>query len=280
MDGEPLNKRLLLGVTGACTLLTLVFIVIGFPYDRLGDRFVTTLERATGAHMEYTDFGPVFTWAGPALEWQGIVYRDKSGNQLDLDRARMRPGWSLYWFAGDPTAHVDLTGPAGRIVGIAIGGGEPGFEGRLEQIRLAQIPSEWLGPELRITGELSGDIDVRYRAGGLEGILLLEGREGNLAGDALSMDIPVDQFSARLSLGGDHRATIETLHLEGPLLRADVTGSVGASPTLSEAPLDLVAEIYADVELVRALELLGLDMLRPGTSTLGIGGTAGAPQVR
>ena len=280
MDDDRLGKRLLAGAVAGCVLLTLVFVAVGFPYDRLADRIVATLERSTGAQLEYADFRRVLTWAGPVLEWQGVVYRDENGKQLDFDHARLRAGWSPSWLVGNPAVHVDLMGPAGRVVGLAIGGDEPGFDGRLEQITLEQLPSEWLDQEIRVAGVIDGEVDVRVRAEGLEGSLRLEGRQGSVSGGLLGMMIPFDQLSAHLSLGGDHGAEIETLRLEGPLLRADVTGTVGTAPTLKQASLDLVAEIDADAGIVQYLQRSGIVLAGPGASTLSIGGTAGAPQVR
>jgi len=280
LSDERLDRRWVAGIAAGCALLTLVFIALGFPYDRLGEKIIATLERSTGAHLEYGEFRQAFTWTGPALEWKGVVYRDETGNQLDFDRALLRAGWSSSWLVGDPAVYVDLKGPAGRVVGVATGGDEPGFAGRLENITLAQLPSEWLEHEVRVTGVIDGEVDVRARAEGPEGTLRLEGREGNLSGGPLGSGVPFDLLTAQISLGGDHRARIEALHLEGVLLRADVTGTVGTASTLTEAPLDLEIELDADPEVLKYMHRSGIQVVRPGESTLSIGGTAGAPEVR
>lgn len=263
-----------------CVLLTLVFIAHGFPYGALATRGVAALERSTGGHLEYANFRSVFGWAGPTLQWQDVVYRDPAGNQFAFDRVNVRAGWSLDWFAGTPVLHVELTGPDGRIAGLARGGAEPSFDGTLDQVDLEAIPSGWLGPQILVTGRVDGEVDVRVGPLRPAGTVRVQGRDGSLGGGPLNIGIPFDELVAHVSLGGEHHAQVETFHLKGPLLEADVTGTVGDAPTVHEAPLDLVAEINADAAMLHALEELGFGSLSAGASTLTITGTASSPKVR
>lgn len=267
-------------IAAACALLTLLFIAHGFPYDALGVRTVAALEQSTGGHLEYANFRSVFTWAGPVLQWQDVTYRDADGNQLEFERARIRAGWSFAWLAGTPVLHVELTGPGGRIAGLVRNGAEPGFRGTLEQLDMAAIPSDWLGPQVHVTGRVDGEVDVRLGEVRPVGTLRLQGHDGSLGGGPLNIGIPFDQLIAHIALGGDHHARVETFRMEGPLLVADVTGTVGAAATLWDAPLELAAEIDADAAMLHALEELGFGSVKPGVSTLEIRGTAGSPQVR
>jgi hypothetical protein len=60
-----------LGISLVCVLLTLFFLFLSFPYDRLGERLAAELNRDDGTQLSFQELGPYISLAGPGFELTG-----------------------------------------------------------------------------------------------------------------------------------------------------------------------------------------------------------------
>ena len=87
---------LALGIPLAGTLLTGLFIFLGFPYDLLADRLAAQVERALGVRIEIQEVGPKLHLAGPGLEARGVRATWSGGRQLRLDEYRLQASDTVF----------------------------------------------------------------------------------------------------------------------------------------------------------------------------------------
>jgi type II secretion system protein N len=268
------------GTAVAGALLTLLFLLWGFPYERLAARLTARLGAATGAQIAFADLGPYLSFAGPGFEAREVEIVTPQGTRFELERLRLRPAWSLAWLRLAPALHVDALGP-GRLSGVVTLGDAPAFAGELQQVDLARIPFSLLHPGTSVTGTLDAVVDLARSAPALAGTLELTVTEGSLGvPDRLPLGLAFDELRGSLRLGGDQLVRIDSLQLAGALLSGSATGSVGAASSLEAAPLDLDVELQAAPALRPTLEGAGLRFDREGRARLRVEGTAGAPQLR
>ena len=270
-----------LGTTLACILLTLLFLFMGFPYDRLGERLAAELSRGNGTQLSFQELGPYVSLAGPGFEATGARIATADGIRLQLDRARLRPAWSLAWLRLTPAIHLDLEGPPGRIIGVVTLGQAPGFAGRLEAIDLAQLPKNLVAPGAVLDGTLDAVVDLQAGSPGPQGNISLNAHEGSLGvPDLLPMAIPFDELSASLRLGDGAFLEVESLETQSALFSAQVSGTVATAVSFANAPLNLQVKLQTDPAFRTTLQGLGIRVSRDGNATLRIRGTPTAPVIR
>ncbi len=280
--GTPGSSRIgVLGTSLACVLLTLFFLFLGFPYDRLGERLAAELGRSNGTQLSFQELGPYVSLAGPGFEATGARIATADGMRLQLDRARLRPAWSLAWLRLVPAIHLDLDGPPGHIIGVVTLGQEPGFAGQLEAIDLAQLPKNWVPSGTVLAGTLDAVVDLQAGSAGPQGSISLNAREGSLgAPDLLPMAIPFDELSADLRLGDGAFLEVESLETQSALLSAQVSGTIATASSFADAPLNLQVKLQTDPAFRKTLQGLGIRASRDGKATLRIRGTPTAPIIR
>ncbi len=151
--------RRALAISVAAVALTSVFLVAGFPYDRLAPRAAAAIESATGARVAIgrLDVG-VTSWA-PQLRARDVDVAWPSGKSASFQSFRVRPAWSMAWLRGTPALVIEARSPLGRVNGILIGGTEPSFDGELQQVSLAMLPLQ----EIAAGTQLDGRADATTR---------------------------------------------------------------------------------------------------------------------
>jgi type II secretion system protein N len=280
--GMPRSHSIgVLGIALACVLLTLFFLLLGFPYDRLGERLAAELSRGSGTQLSFQELGPFVSLAGPGFEATGVRITTADGIRLQFDRARLRPAWSLAWLRLTPAMHLDLEDPPGRIIGVATFGEAPSFAGRLEALDLARLPKNLVASGVGLAGTLDAVFDLRAGSPGPQGSISLNAREGSLGvPDLLPMAVPFDELSASLRLGDGAFLEVESFESRSSLLSAQVSGTIDTAPSFAEAPLKLQVKLQADPALHNTLKQRGIRVSRKGKATLRIRGTPRAPVVR
>jgi len=270
-----------LGTSLACVLLTLFFLFLGFPYDRLGQRLAAELSRSNGTQLSFQELGPYVSLAGLGFEATGAHIETADGIRLQLDRARLRPAWSLAWLRLRPAIHVDLEGPPGHVVGVVTLGGAPGFAGRLEAIDLAQLPKSLVGSGVAMAGTVDAVVDLHTGSSGPQGNISLSAQEGSLGiPDLLPIAVPFDELSASLRLGDGAFLELDSFETQSPLFSAQASGTIADAPSLASAPLNLQVKIQTDPAFASTLQGLGLRLSRDGKANLHIRGTPTAPVFR
>jgi len=273
------NRTTVLAVGAGCFVLTLIFLLAGFPYDRLESRGVMAIERVVGGRMSFAESEQVFGLSGPAFEWRDVRITGATARPLDLDRLRARLAWSSSWLRGVPAFHIELEGPNGSAVGVVSLGSRPSLDGRLEQFDLAVLPDDWTVSGIDLLGLADAEIEV---TGGDQwlGEVALSVTNGSLSGGRFRSGVPFHELSGKLQLAGDNRTEITSLHVTGPLLTADITGSIGPAANPGEAPLDLAVELDADPRATGLLRSFGIRLRTKGIQHLKVSGTVDAPKVR
>ncbi len=247
----------------AAIALTLAFMVLRFPYDRLGLLVAQRVEKATGARIT---LGPVslalVRWA-PGIAAQNVSIAQPDGTRLDLDRLALRPALALAWLSGDPRF-----------------GGTPGFSGTLTNVDLEQLPQQRIGAPLRVKGHADVDLDVVIRETGPEGDLEFEARDGLLTHPNLPLPMPFSKLNGTVDLGGSSWAEIRKLELGSPLASGHATGSIGRSPAFATAPLKLEIELTVSGPVQGSLRSQGVAIGNDGQVHVNVSGTPARPVVR
>ncbi|MCG8589929.1 MAG: type II secretion system protein GspN [Proteobacteria bacterium] len=253
------------GIPLAAVLLTGLFILIGFPYDLLGARAAHALRDQTGVDLRFDALHPTLQWAGPAFEAEGVDAVLPDGTRVSLERALLRPAWSLAWFRGDPAIHTEVESPFGSIDGVVYGGDRRGFAGELSEVALDRLPLDNFLEGFELAGLLEAEVDVLMDAQGLRGTVVFELADGRLQPPGLPLALPVDALRGDVRLGGEVTARVDSLELLGPMLSGTLQGVVGRGPRVHLWPLDLEAELKSVNPTIRAtLAQMGFDLPRNG----------------
>jgi type II secretion system protein N len=271
---------LLLGVPLAGVFLVSLFIYLGFPYGKLGDRISAEAWRSRGVRIDFQSFGPRPSVAGPGIEAVDVRATLPGGETYRIERAVLRPAWSLAWFRGSPALYVDIESAFGKAEGTLILGDGGGWSGDLEQVEIGKLPLSQLAPVGTIGGVLDASVDILLGEQGPRGQVTFEARDGSIGLANFPMEIPFETLKGELLFGGEAYMAVKRLDLEGPLVSAGVTGNVLQAASLSEAPLRLEAEVKTASSLRSTLRKAGLRVDRNGKTKIRITGTIAQPNVR
>jgi len=271
---------LLVGVPLAGVFLVSLFIYLGFPYDKLGDRIKAEMQHASAVRIDFQEVGPSLHLAGPGIEATGVRATLRDGETVRLERAMLRPAWSLAWLRGAPAVYAEIEGEAGNATGTLILGEAGGWSGDLEHVDASKLPLSQLAHLGTLDGVLDASVDILLGERGPEGSVTFETRDGSIGLADFPMLIPFETLSGELIFGDDAYVEVKRLDLDGPLLSADVTGKVLQAASFSEAPLRLEVEIEAMPTISAAIRSAGVRVDRNGKVKTRITGTVAQPKVR
>ena len=260
-------------------LLFLLFLHLGFPYDRLAGLVAAQLGRATQSQIEIAELTPRLSLGGPGLEATGLTAVTRSGARIQFERAFLRPAWSLAWLRGNPAIYVDLAGTLGEAQGVATLR-RPGFRGELHGIELAHVPVGAALPGGSLRGVADVELDLALGEAGPEGSSDFQVANGALGLPGLALQIPFTSLVGELRLGGDNLAELANLELEGPLVSARASGTLGHAARVEAAELKLELDLTAQPGLRGPLQAAGIALAADGTAKLQVTGTPGRPQIR
>ena len=267
-------------VLAACALLTGLLVLRSFPYDLLARRVAQELEAATGTQLSFDALEPQLTIAGPGFEATAVRVQTPSGTLVQIDRAALRPAWSLAWLRLTPALHADIESVPGNATGVFVLGSRPGFSGRIETVDLARLPLGGVWPGLELTGTLDADVDLTLGEAGPDGSLTLHAVEGSLRTAALPIPLPFETLDGELVFGDGQMLQVNRLETVGPLFSGEMTGSIGAADSASLAPLDLQLSYRVEPGMRSTLEDFGFPTKRDGTGSIRIRGTPADPIIQ
>jgi type II secretion system protein N len=279
-EGEALPVLLrFIAIPFAGLILFLLFLHLGFPYDRLAGVVAGQVGRVTQSQIEIAELAPRLSLGGPGLEATGVTAVTRSGARIQFEHAFLRPAWSLAWLKGNPAVYVDLEGTLGAAKGIATLR-VPGFRGELHGIELAHLPFGAALPGGSLRGLADLELDLALGEAGPEGSSGFEVANGALGLPGLPMQIPFTKLVGELRLGGDNLAELSKLELEGPLVSARANGTLGHAARVEAAELKLELDLTAQPGLRAPLQAAGIALAADGTAKLQVTGTPGRPQIR
>jgi type II secretion system protein N len=270
----------LFGVPLAGVFLVAFFIYLGFPYDKLADRIKAEARRSGGVRVDFQDVGPSLHLAGPGIEATGVRATLSDGETFRLERAMLRPAWSLAWFRGAPAVYAEIESEAGDAAGTLILGRSGGWSGELERVDIAKLPLDRFEHMGTLDGLLDASVDILLGEQGPEGSVTFEARDGSIGLADFPMLLPFETLSGELVFGDDAYVEVKRLNLEGPMISAGVTGNVLQAASFAEAPLRLEIEIEAKPAVSAAIRSAGLRIDRSGKAKARITGTVAKPRVR
>jgi hypothetical protein len=241
----------------AAALCFLLFLHLGFPYDRLAGPVAQRIGQATGMQVQIGELAPRLSLGGPGLDALGITATPPGGRPIRLERAFLRPAWSAAWLHGDPALHLDLTGV--ELASLPLAAALPGssLEGQ------AQIGLDWV-----VSDESS------------QGRSRFDARDGSLGLPGLPMPLPFTRFQGELRYGGESLVEIEDATLTGPLVSLQLEGRLGRGASVETSPLQLDLEYSAQPELKAPLAAAGIQLAPDGKGKLQITGTPTRPEIR
>jgi len=279
--GEALPRPLIaIGVPCAGALLIALFLIRGFPYDKLGVLIANRIEQSHGIHLAVGDVGPALQLAGPALEGTQlrVTFPDRSPQQID--RALVRPAWSLSWLTGEPAFHVELESPSGKADGTLRWNGGASWVGNIRDARPELPPiADWI-PIGGLEGTLEATLDVSMAETGLEGLVEFEIRDGSFSIPGFSGPLPFEDLTGAVSLGGDAYARLTSLSFQGPAASGSGSGKIGRAERLEQAPIGFEFQLDIKPEIVRSVQGGGVKIKKNGSALAKISGTVAEPKIR
>lgn len=279
--GPTLPRSLLtVGVPIAGVLLIAFFMIKDFRYDLIGDRIASELEQSAGIRMSIGSLEPTLQLAGPALEGRDIRATLADGTALEIERALVRPAWSLSWLAGDPLLHVELDSQIGSAAGTTGWGSARSWNGSLWNVDLQSPLFRDLSARARLEGRLEAEVDLIRGESGLEGTIDLEILDAALNSPGLPLPLPFEALRGKLALGGSDPISIESLEFEGPVVAGSGSGTIGKAPSLALAPLSLDLQLTVQPALSGAARSAGLRVDRNGEAKARVSGTIADPTIR
>jgi type II secretion system protein N len=282
-SAEPsgLDRRQVISLALGAIALTALLMVLRFPYDRLALAIAQRVERETGARITFG--GPVslaLVRFAPGIAATTVQIARPDGTRLDLDRLGVRPALALAWLRGQPALATEVESVRGGASGVVTFGAEPGFDGKLKDVDLEQLPQSRIGTPLQLKGRADVDLDIVLREAGPEGDVEFEARDGLLTHPNLPLPIPFQKLTGEIALGGDAWAAIRKFELSSPLASGHASGSVGRSPQFASAPLRLEIDLTVSGAVQGSLRAQGIMIGNDGQIHLNVAGTPARPVVR
>ena len=264
----------------AGVLLTLAFMILRFPYERLADRITEGIEARSGARVQLGSVSLGLVRFAPGLVAESVRLQTPAGSRIEFDRVGVRPALSLSWLRARPALATEVRGLLGQGHGVLTLAEAIGFRGRLEGVQIGELPDELLRGPLLIEGTADADLDLTGDARETAGRVSFQAREGLLQHPELPLPVPYDRLDGDLELGGERMARVERLELASPLASGRLSGTVGRAASFDQAPLDLDIELTLSEAIRGSLTAQGVQVGRDGQMRLSVLGTPAKPIVR
>lgn len=268
------------GIPLAGIFFVSLFVYLGFPFDKLGNRIATEIQRTSGVRVEFRKLSPRLRFAGPGIEASAVRATFPGGDAFAFERVQLRPAWSLSWLRGDPAVYAEVTSAFGNAEGMLVLGGSTGWYGDLESVAVGRLPLAKLITLATLDGLVDARIDVRMGEEGPEGEASFVAKNGSLGISRFPVEIPFETLTAELRFGDDAFVAIQRFDLEGPMVSGAITGSVLRAARFEQAPLRLEANLETKANVRSAMKGAGIRLDRNGTAKVRITGTVSQPNVR
>jgi len=265
----------------ASLLLVAIFALILFPYGRFREIAAARLGQATGASVSLDELSGGLSIGGPCLTAANLSLRWPDRQELLLERAEIRPAWSLSWMRGEPALHLDVMGPAGSATGTLWPGASLAFAGELRGIDPALLPVGRLADPPPVLGRVDAEIDLRQGSTGPIGSIRFESWDGSVALPHLPLGIPFQEARGEIRRSDSGAITVRGFELSGPMLSASLEGTIAPSGRRDEGALDLQGDLTeADPALRSMMQPYGFRFDSTGAARFRVSGTVSRPVLR
>jgi type II secretion system protein N len=263
-----------IAIGAAALVLTLVFMYLRFPYERVAERIEAEVGRRTSWELHLIDPGPRPTLLGPGVG-AGPVSIETPERSQEFEHVVIRPAWSPSWLALAPAFHLTAEAAGLNIQGTLTLGSPPHFEGEL----IDSDPRALLGDgsRLELSGRLDGDFSLALSPPAPSGPFSLTLRGGVLGHPLIPIQIPFDRFDAELEADAQGTLTIHRAELASPMLSGQAQGTLGMLPG---GALDVNLDLDPSDDVRALLRAQGMRAGREGKMSLHLGGTASNPALR
>lgn len=260
--------------------LTLLFVVVSFPYGPYGAWLASRAGQAVGARVHAAQVTPALSWGGPVLRASQLSVVLADGTRLDAEELRVRPALSLTWLGLDPALRVWLESRDGRVDGTLWLGDAPAFSGELLDLDLGALAERGAADPLGLTGRADLQIDLATLPEGLVGEVTLDARSGSFTLPPYGVPVPFESLRGRFSIDPASGVEVASLELEDPSLSLQATGRLGTRPSLERGPIDLEGELSVRNPGLRAVLANAVRLDREGRARLRVQGTLSSPILR
>ena len=276
----PIPKPVLwIGTPIAAVFLITIFVFLGFPYDQFAVPLSQQISQATGADVSIGQIEPRLTIGGPGVAARDVRIVTPDQQRIDVDPLEIRPAWSTSWLRGAPALKVDLESGIGQADGILTLADTPAWAGELREVDLARLPLENMAG-LALAGTLTAAADVELADTGPVGPLSFDATAGSVRHESLPVPLEFERVNGDLMLGGDALVDVRSLELDGPMVFAEVSGTVLRAPRPGTERLDLdIALEIKSPPLQMILRQAGVRLNGQGRSSFNLGGTISNPRV-
>lgn len=261
--------------------LTLVFVMLLFPWDSLARRIAWEISRASGARVEVPELAPALTGRGPVLRARNVTIEHPAVDRLRLFELEIAPRFSSSWLAGEPTLRIFATSGLGNVDGRLRLGARPAFVGRVSEVELARLPLRLEASSVRLRGVLEADADVALDPNGtLQGRVDFESPSLEISSGQLPMAIPFTRATGTIEILENGATRIDDVALEGALVSGELSGEIGLVHHSQPPPIELAARLrIVDPGLRQLAPAAGLSLSPAGEAEVLVEGTLDAPIV-
>ena len=261
--------------------LTLVFILIRFPWDSLARRVAYEISAASGSDVTMQSLAPGISERGPVLRAIQVQILHPAVDRVRLSTLEIAPRLSMGWLTGEPRLRVWADSELGVIDGVLELGAAPKFVGRVERVDLERLPLRLDASAVRLSGQLNADADIALRENGtLLGRVDFESTDLVLAADALPMALPFTRANGVIEILESGATKIESVTLDGPLIAGSLSGEIGLAHRSQSPPIDLALNLRIIDETLRQLAPgAGFALSDDGRIDTRVRGTLDTPQI-
>lgn len=260
-------------------ILTLVFILLLFPWDSVGRRIAWEIGRASGAQVTVRDLAPGISARGPVLRAQDVTIEHPAIDSIRLSTLEIAPRLSTSWFGGDPTLRLWAETGLGNADGVLRLGSQPAFIGRITEVELARLPLRLKASDVKLSGRLDADADVALNPDGtLGGRVEFESTSLRVELSLLPIPLVFSSATGLIEILESGATRISDVRLDGDVVQGEIAGEVGLVHRSQSPPLDMTARLrIIDPTLRQLAPSAGLRLDANNEARVRITGTADAP---
>lgn len=259
--------------------LTLLFILLRFPWDSLANRIAWEISSATGSAVSIDQLAPAVTARGPVLRARDVVFEHPAVDRVRLHEFEIAPRWSSSWLSGEPALRIWADSPLGIIDGILRVGEISSFVGRISDVELAGLPLRLDASGVDISGRIEADADIVLDPNGtLSGRVAFLSPSIVVESNRMPMALAFTNVEGVIVILENGATRIESVVFEGETIEGNLSGEIGLVHHSVAPPIDLDAHFRIIDPLLRRLAAAaGISMSSNGDVAARIYGSLDAP---